>query len=192
MDQNPQAPQSNTPEPKSPDQPASDTPKQPDPIPSQPAPAVEQPSTNSTPAPTPSTPPEVPISSTPAATASPLNDNASQTPKSSGPTHDNPVGSMPKASNKKTIAVAAAGISVILVVLGVYAMTKENFNTQTKQEAASKITTQKPTPSVPTLTPTPSDVVEQDLGAIENALKNIDQEASMADQGLSATPPDLQ
>ncbi len=102
------------------------------------------------------------------------------------------VGGMPKTNNKKTIAVAAAGISVILVILGVSAMTKDNFNTQTKQEAALKTTTtQNAVTALPTVTPTPSDVVEQNLGNVDATLKNVDKEASMADQGLSATPADL-
>jgi hypothetical protein len=79
---------------------------------------------------------------------------------------------------------------VILVVLGVYAMSKDNFNTQTKQEAAMQYAA--PTQSVPTLTPTPSDVVDQDLSGVEAALKNADAETAAAEQELSATPVELQ
>lgn len=178
MDQNPQSPNTDTSQ--TPAQPGTDAQKPPEPQ----TPPMQQPM-----------PPAVepqPVTA-PAPQADPIPTPPSTPPPSQPqPEHSSGGGSMPKGSNKKTIAVAAAGISVMLVVLGVYAMSQESFNTQSKQEAASKTVVQKPTPSVPTLTPTPSDVVEQDLGAIENELKNADKEASMADQGLSATPPDLQ
>jgi hypothetical protein len=95
-----------------------------------------------------------------------------------------------KSNNKKTIAVAAAGVSMILIILGVFAMTRDGFTTQTKQEAAAPA--REVVNTVPSLTPTPSDVVEQDLGSVSTDLKSVDQESSMADQGLSATPADLQ
>ncbi|MBI2443447.1 MAG: hypothetical protein HYV40_06105 [Candidatus Levybacteria bacterium] len=123
--------------------------------------------------------------------------SATQTPTpQSSNTHTtdaaNSVGSLPSANNKKTVAVAAAGISVILVILGVYAMTKDSFNTQTQQQAASNAPTQAVVTTAPTLTPTPSDPVEQNLNAVDTDLKSVDSDTSQVDQSLQATPPALE
>lgn len=185
MDQNPTPPSSSdTPNAQNPQAPvAPSAPEVPPVIPPSVPPVAPPPA--DLPVPQPATPapvtePSVNTPATPVATAS--------------TEHQTPPSSLPPASHKKTIAVAAAGISVILVVVGVYAMTKENFNTQTKQEAASNAVAQPQqiANTEPTASPTPSDPVEQAIGAADTALMNADEEASMADQGLNATPAALE
>lgn len=172
----------------------SDTPQPQSPMPPSP---VEQPVTPTSPTPDPVVPtstPAAPVSPQPTTPTIPdgptIPAPSTETPVTASNDSHSSASSLPPSSHKKTIAVAAAGISVLLVILGVYAMSKDNFNTQTKQEAA--VPSQAPTSSVPTLTPTPSDIVDQDLSGVEAALKNADAEAAVADQGLSATPADLQ
>lgn len=188
MDQNPTPPSSSdTPNPPTPQVPVTPpTPEVPPATTPPSAPSVVPPVTEPSPQPIiPSTPPATePAISTPATPA-----------VAAAPTeHQAPPSSLPPTSHKKTIAVAAAGISVILVVVGVYAMTKENFNTQTKQEAATSSVAQpqQATTTEPTASPTPSDPVEQAIGAADTALMNADEEASLADQGLNATPATLE
>ncbi|MEN9406941.1 MAG: hypothetical protein RLZZ455_157 [Candidatus Parcubacteria bacterium] len=190
QNQNPPAAHTDTPAPSTPPTPpVTETPATPQSVT---PPVSETPAPITPPAPvvpqtpeTPATPVPPAAPAAPTAPASTDHDTAHQASEN----HQTPP-SIPPSSHKKTIAVAAAGVSVILVVLGVYAMSKDNFNTQTKQEAAMQYTA--PTQAAPTLSPTPSDVVDQDLSSVEAALKNADAETAVAEQELSATPVELQ
>jgi hypothetical protein len=143
----------------------------------------EQPMTTDLP-PTPTDVPEADQTPTP---------NAPITSPDTAPSNQNHIASS-GTNNKKTVAIAAAGISAILVILGVYAMTRENFKTNTNQYAApNNATSGSQAAKKPTVTPkeVSSDPVDKSLDAVDLELKKADADTKTIDQTLQATPDPL-